>query len=229
MESVDGASGGLDAAMLYARCDPAGFGFETTAELEDLEGAIGQARAVNAVRFGVEVGREGYNVFALGPPGTGKRTLVERFVEDRAAGEPARMGSTARAISVGAPELALIVGRAARPDSSVVVLYDGSPVSERALALAADLAGKRDVKIMIPTDETRDTRSLSAQAEWRMAERGIPASFVELPSGGVAAFARAVNREDAGLLVVPGDTSAEAGAALAGLVEEVECPVLVVR
>ena len=110
------------------------------------------------------------------------------------------MGSTARAISVGAPELALIVGRAARPDSSVVVLYDGSPVSERALALAADLAGKRDVKIMIPTDETRDTRSLSAQAEWRMAERGIPASFVELPSGGVAAFARAVNREDAGLL-----------------------------
>lgn len=57
MESVDGASGGLDAAMLYARCDPAGFGFETTAELEDLEGAIGQARAVNAVRFGVEVGR----------------------------------------------------------------------------------------------------------------------------------------------------------------------------
>ena len=76
MESVDGASGGLDAAMLYARCDPAGFGFETTAELEDLEGAIGQARAVDAVRFGVEVGREGYNVFALGPPGTGKRTLV---------------------------------------------------------------------------------------------------------------------------------------------------------
>jgi hypothetical protein len=33
-------------------------------------------------------GREGYNVFALGPPGTGKRTLVRRIVEGRASGEP---------------------------------------------------------------------------------------------------------------------------------------------
>lgn len=89
MKPLHGANGGLDAAMLYARCDPARFGFETTAELKDLEDAIGQSRAVDAVRFGVDVQREGYNVFALGPPGTGKRTLVRRFVEERAAGESA--------------------------------------------------------------------------------------------------------------------------------------------
>ena len=89
MKSSDVANGGLDAAALYARCDPAEFGFETTAELEDLVGeVVGQSRAMDAVRFGVEVGREGYNVFALGPPGTGKRTLVRCFVEERAAGEP---------------------------------------------------------------------------------------------------------------------------------------------
>jgi predicted ATP-dependent protease len=89
MESSDGANGGLDAAALYARCDPAEFGFETTAELEDLRGeVVGQSRAMDAVRFGVEVGREGYNVFALGPPGAGKRALVRRLVEERAAGEP---------------------------------------------------------------------------------------------------------------------------------------------
>lgn len=89
MKSLGGANGGLDAAMLYARCDPDRFDFETTAELEDFGDAIGQARAVDAVRFGVEVRREGYNVFVLGPPGTGKRTLVQRFVEERAAGETA--------------------------------------------------------------------------------------------------------------------------------------------
>lgn len=89
MTSVDGANRGLSAAMLSARCDPARFGFETTAELEDLEDPIGQSRAVDAVRLGVEIQREGYNIFVLGPPGMGKRTLVRRFVEERAAAEPA--------------------------------------------------------------------------------------------------------------------------------------------
>ena len=78
----------LDAKALCQRCDPDQFAFETTAELEDLTEIIGQPRAVEAVRFGVGIEQEGYNIFALGPAGTGKLSLVRQFFEQRAASEP---------------------------------------------------------------------------------------------------------------------------------------------
>jgi nucleotide-binding universal stress UspA family protein len=140
-----------------------------------------------------------------------------------------RMGSTARAVAMSAPGPALIVGSDARPGSSVLVLYDGSESSERAIALAADLARKRGVTVVIPAKASQDARSLIARAERRLAERGMPASLVELPSGDASTLARVANHEDAGLLLVPRDAPAGEDAALAGLVEEIECPVLLVR
>jgi hypothetical protein len=77
----------LDAEALCLRCDPEQFAFETTADLEDLTKIIGQPRAVEAVRFGIGMAQEGYNIFALGPAGTGKRSLVRRFFEQQAAEE----------------------------------------------------------------------------------------------------------------------------------------------
>ena len=78
----------LDPAALCRRCDPMQFPFETTVEVEELTEIIGQARAVEAVRFGIGIRREGYNLFALGPTGTGKRSLVQRFLTQRASAEP---------------------------------------------------------------------------------------------------------------------------------------------
>lgn len=149
----------------------------------------------------------------------------------RAGWSGSRLGSTARAVAMSAPGPALIAGRETRPGSTVV-LYDGSAASERALALAAGLAGKRNVKILVPADG-QDTRSLAARAVRRLAERGVPASSVEVPSGDVpgdvSALARVANREVADLLLVPGDTLKGGEAVLAGLVEEIECPILLVR
>lgn len=45
---------------------------------------MGQPRAVEAVRFGVRMAREGFNIYALGPSGTGKHTLVRRALEEQA-------------------------------------------------------------------------------------------------------------------------------------------------
>jgi lon-related putative ATP-dependent protease len=77
----------LSPDRLYHRCDPAKFFFETTDELEPLEDRVGQPRAAEALRFGIGIGREGYNIFALGEPGTGKYTLIRRFLDHRAKGE----------------------------------------------------------------------------------------------------------------------------------------------
>jgi lon-related putative ATP-dependent protease len=73
---------------LYRSCDPTTLGFRTTADLDVLSDGFGQDRAVEAVRFGVAIRHAGYNLFALGPAGTGKHTLVRRYVEERAATEP---------------------------------------------------------------------------------------------------------------------------------------------
>jgi len=69
---------------LYRRIDPASLRFRTTAELEDLEEVLGQPRATEAIRFGIGIERDGYNLFVLGEPGTGKRSIVERYLNQRA-------------------------------------------------------------------------------------------------------------------------------------------------
>ncbi len=78
----------LDPKTLHTRCDPGLFDFETTESLEDLTEFIGQSRALSAIRFGTGIPGEGYNLFVLGPPGTGKRSMVLRFLEEKAKSEP---------------------------------------------------------------------------------------------------------------------------------------------
>jgi len=69
-------------------CDPADFDFETTDELPYVEEIIGQPRGTRALEFGLEMHSPGFNVYVLGPAGTGRATAIERFVERRAtAGE----------------------------------------------------------------------------------------------------------------------------------------------
>jgi lon-related putative ATP-dependent protease len=54
---------------------------ETTADLEDLDGPLGQARAAEALRFALSLRSDGYNVYVMGPPGAGKHELVRRALE----------------------------------------------------------------------------------------------------------------------------------------------------
>ncbi len=78
----------LKVEQLYRYCDPARFSFETTAELEDLEGLLGQDRAEDALHFSLGIRQHGYNLFVLGPSGMGKHTMVEQFLKQCAAREP---------------------------------------------------------------------------------------------------------------------------------------------
>jgi lon-related putative ATP-dependent protease len=45
---------------------------------------LGQARAVESLQFGIELEREGYNVFVLGPPGSRRHSLAIELAEARA-------------------------------------------------------------------------------------------------------------------------------------------------
>lgn len=75
----------LPTERLARRCDPGEFAFETTAELEIVDDLIGQERAARAVAFGIAIKRDGYNLFVMGPPGSGKHTLVCKHIARLAA------------------------------------------------------------------------------------------------------------------------------------------------
>lgn len=78
----------LSPDRLYTRCDFANSPFSTTDELADLPAMLGQERAAEAVDFGLAIDAEGFNLYVMGPIGTGKRTLVMERVEKAAADRP---------------------------------------------------------------------------------------------------------------------------------------------
>ena len=78
----------LSPEELYTVCDPQKFDFATTAELEERISALGQDRAISAVELGINIKSKGYNLFCLGPEGTGKTSLVKRILEEEAKKRP---------------------------------------------------------------------------------------------------------------------------------------------
>ncbi len=79
----------LSAADLRGALAAPALDIQTTDELEDLPGILGQPRAVGAIEFGLAIDRPGYNLFVLGPPGTGRHAILRGFLERKAAERPA--------------------------------------------------------------------------------------------------------------------------------------------
>lgn len=73
---------------LCETCDPSAFDFITTEELEPPSGIIGQERAVRAMEFGLRIEKKGYNIFVVGPKGTGKTTYTRSAVSRIAREKP---------------------------------------------------------------------------------------------------------------------------------------------
>ncbi|MEK6749278.1 MAG: AAA family ATPase [Pseudomonadota bacterium] len=81
----------LSADQLFHACDPRALAFGTTAELENFTGVLGQARAVEALEFGFGIQAKGYNIFAVGRDGLGKRSIVLQLLAARARAQAAPM------------------------------------------------------------------------------------------------------------------------------------------
>src|SRR5512136_1295027 len=69
-------------------CDPNLFDFETTAEIPELEGAIGQERALKSIDFGLGMQMAGFNIFLAVEAGTGRSSTIKNLLKKRARTEP---------------------------------------------------------------------------------------------------------------------------------------------
>ena len=72
---------------LYRRCDNDQFTFATTDDIPLLGETIGQEKALRSLDFGLGVTSKGFNIFALGEPGTGKTATVKSLLSEKAAKE----------------------------------------------------------------------------------------------------------------------------------------------
>jgi ATP-dependent Lon protease len=64
------------------RCDPETLPFETTQTIQACEEVIGQERAQEAIRLGLNIHSVGYNIFVTGLTGTGRFTTIKCILEE---------------------------------------------------------------------------------------------------------------------------------------------------
>lgn len=69
-------------------CDPGKIEVHSTDEMRKLDEIIGQDRALRALKFGLEIKEQGFNVFVAGMPGTGRKTAVGDYVNILAKTKP---------------------------------------------------------------------------------------------------------------------------------------------
>ncbi len=239
----------LSPQRLAPRCDPRELGFGTTAELEPLTEIVGQARALEAVRFAVGIRREGYNLYALGPAGIGKHTAIEQVLEQEARERPLaddwcyvhNFRERHKPIALRLPP-----GRGAklREDMEQLVRelrgsipamlesdeyraqmqeIDGELKEKQEQAFAEIQRGAEQEDMVI----LNTPHGFAVAAEW-LTGRGRRARF--RPVGvDVSDLTRAVRQEGGNALVLPADCALAREEALPGLMNQVRCPVVLVR
>ncbi len=74
----------LSADRLYRPTDFAGLSFKSTAELEPIEGLLGQERALDAIQFGTQIKKPGFNLFVIGQPEARMRQTVKSLLQSAA-------------------------------------------------------------------------------------------------------------------------------------------------
>ncbi len=68
----------------YTPCQIDLLKFETTDDIHDVVQIAGQSRALEAVEFGIGIEHKGFNLFVIGPQGTGRHTVIRSFIDQKA-------------------------------------------------------------------------------------------------------------------------------------------------
>ncbi len=72
----------LKPSELRWQCDPKLLRFKNLKEVSSCEWIIGQPRAIDAIKLGLNVKYPGYNIFITGPVGTGRTTAITKLLDD---------------------------------------------------------------------------------------------------------------------------------------------------
>jgi lon-related putative ATP-dependent protease len=82
------AVGPLGGDKLYRPTNLSDLSFSTTADLQPIDGLVGQTRALEAIQFGTKVERAGFNLFVIGPNGARMQDAVKAVLIEGARRKP---------------------------------------------------------------------------------------------------------------------------------------------
>jgi len=166
--------------QLFNRCDPDAFEFNTTADLDGTAEIAGQERALEAIRLGMGIRRDGFNLFALGPAGTGKQSTVLQFLNNLAPGE-------------------------ARPDDWCYVYNFDKPRNPKALRLPPGRACKLsdDMAHLVETLFSVMPSAFSSE-EYQTREKEIEESIHEQQASAIEALEQDAKEHSISLIRTPG-------------------------
>ncbi|MCC6347122.1 MAG: AAA family ATPase [Nitrospirales bacterium] len=77
----------LNPEDLYRCCELDFFKFDTTENMSEFRGTIGQEKAMQAMDFGLSLESLGFNIFALGEVGTGKMRTIRALLSEKSLTE----------------------------------------------------------------------------------------------------------------------------------------------
>jgi lon-related putative ATP-dependent protease len=169
-------------------CEPASLDFATTAELPPAADIIGQPRGTQAIEFGIDIDRPGYNIFVLGEEGTGRTTAISRFLSERAARRPTPqdwlyVNNFAEPHKPRALNLPAGLGRQLRDDMDALIDH-----LKRNLPQAFDQEAYANARTQIRVNFEIQRDGLYAGLQARSAARGL--TILRAPEGWVIAPVR---------------------------------------
>lgn len=131
-----------------------------------------------------------------------------------------------RAVVNAAQSSVLLLPADVPVDLPVVVVYDGSPASVKALSAARALAQRQDGTLTVLTAGAPET--VNAEVARLLEGSGLVVRHRPLPGTGIADLIRHARQEAAGTLVLGADLCRGEGT-LEKLLEQLDCTVLLVR
>lgn len=142
-----------------------------------------------------------------------------------------RLGSTAVAAAVRSQQLVLLARKSADPELPIVVTYDGSSLSERVLSAAVFMAqsSASNLVVLIMADDVEQASQLAEEASTLLQNRVAHAEYRFLQNDSQTNLAEILQQERGSMVVLGGESPLLQGEKLHALLDELDCPVLLVR
>jgi len=141
------------------------------------------------------------------------------------------MGSTARAVLLQSPRLTLVLHPGERLGAPITIIYDGSKVAQRALAVVIRLVQSENepLNVILLANKSNEAQRLEKEVESALKVRGLSAHYLWRSDDDIPGLVNKIREVGCQMLALPSNGSGLDSDTVLLLLEKLECPALLVR